>query len=150
MNNLDNSDIPLKYKNAFVKAALNDSRMRGAGLSNAEMKYWDKAARQSGGIGPDYDYGSVKNITKDSRGHSGDEGKLPWHPTFSNQSKYAGLAAYGTWDNIRPDGSGDYHLTPKIMNDDRMWNLQMAVNQNRTDGDRYFFPNGKQMLPRKR
>ena len=39
MNNLDSSDIPLKYKNAFVKAALNDSRMRGAGLSNAEMNY---------------------------------------------------------------------------------------------------------------
>jgi len=46
-------------------------------------------ARLLGGIGPDYDYSQIGKL--DSRGHGSDIGKLPWHPTFSNQSNYASM-----------------------------------------------------------
>ena len=35
------------------------------------------------------DYIDMGNLSMNSDGHGGDEGKLPWHPTFSNQSAFA-------------------------------------------------------------
>ena len=48
----------------------------------------DNLARSIKGIGPDYDYGAGSK-QMDLRGHLGDAGKLPWHPTFSNESVYS-------------------------------------------------------------
>jgi hypothetical protein len=36
-----------------------------------------------------YGYIDMGNMNINSSGHGGDEGKLPWHPTFSNQSVFA-------------------------------------------------------------
>ena len=52
-----------------------------------ELGNSDKLARLLGIIGPDYDYSKTSGI--DSRGHSTDLGKLPWHPTFSQESAYS-------------------------------------------------------------
>jgi hypothetical protein len=80
---MDNAE-KLRAYNAWAKAALRDPRMRGLGLSEDMMRKWDMAARETGQIGPDYGYG-LSDI--DSRGHFGDVGKMPWHPTYSDQSK---------------------------------------------------------------
>ena len=48
----------------------------------------DQYAKSVGAVGPDYDYGLAKGGA-DSREHYTDAGKLPGHPTFSNQSAYS-------------------------------------------------------------
>ena len=64
----------------------------------------DNYARITGGIGPDYDYGKAGTV--DGRGHVGDTGKLPNHPTFSQESAYSnGLAQGGRWI---ADAEGNY------------------------------------------
>ena len=47
----------------------------------------ESLARALGGIGPDYDYSMIKKL--DERNHGTDAGKLPWHPTFSDESEYS-------------------------------------------------------------
>jgi hypothetical protein len=61
----------------------------------------DRMAMALGLVGPDYDYGAGGAYNKRT-GHYGDAGKLPNHPTFSNQSNYAGGPglAGGVWDTI--------------------------------------------------
>lgn len=61
----------------------------------------DNLARETKGIGPDYDYSYAKE-EPDGNGHYSDIGKLPNHPTFSNQSAYS-TPEYpgGTWDEIK-------------------------------------------------
>jgi hypothetical protein len=61
----------------------------------AKNDFW---ARMLGGVGPDYDYSFVRQ-GPDGRGHFTDAGKLPNHPTFSNQSAYADEAPLqaGRW-----------------------------------------------------
>lgn len=56
-------------------------------LLNLELGSNEAIARATNGIGPDYDYSKAGKL--DGRGHSSDAGKLPWHPTFSTQSKYS-------------------------------------------------------------
>jgi len=115
--------------------------------SRADEARVEQFAKQFRTLGNDYDY-SASDVV-DGRLHYNDKGKLPWHATFSGLSKYAGLGPHGTWDNTRPDGSGDFHLTKEMMTNDRMGNLQWMVDNKYTDGDRYFLPNGKQMEARK-
>jgi len=56
----------------------------------------DTTARALGWIGPDYDYRYIGKL--DNRGHGGDGGKLPWHPTFSKGSVYSeGNVIGGDW-----------------------------------------------------
>ncbi len=51
------------------------------------LQLWEIMAKQTGSLGPDYDYSKQGNM--DERGHGSDKGKMPWHPTFSNQSAFA-------------------------------------------------------------
>ena len=45
-------------------------------------------AQATNSLGRDYDYGLAKKGV-DNRLHYSDEGKMPWHPTFSRESAYA-------------------------------------------------------------
>ena len=66
-------------------------------------------ARGLAGSGVDYDYSKIKKTDKqDERGHSTDSGKLPWHPTFSDQSEYSSsLDRGGHWGKT-VDGKDTY------------------------------------------
>jgi len=74
------------------------------------MGNWDRLARYTDTMGPDYDYSKVTNGHIDSRGHMDDIGKLPWHPTFSQGSTYGDpssknfISLGGVWEgnNYRP------------------------------------------------
>ena len=48
----------------------------------------EKVARMTGGISGGYDYGK-SDLVQASNGHYSDSGKLPYHPTFSTDSKYS-------------------------------------------------------------
>jgi hypothetical protein len=65
---------------------------------NMFLSNWDRMAEATGGLGPNYDY-SLLNARDISSGHYGDAGKLPWHPTFSNESAYSSPQFMGgRWD----------------------------------------------------
>jgi hypothetical protein len=72
------------------------------------------------------DYVYFDGTQGNSLGHMGDVGKLPWHPTFSNESAFAtnsvnqsgnniGLAEGGQWIE---NGNGGYQYQPSI------WQMQ--------------------------
>ncbi len=107
-------------------------------MSDEDIGLWDQLARKSKGIGPDYDYSLMGLV--DSRGHSGDAGKLPNHPTFSNESAYSGLAnelVGGSWkgSTFTPADWQQQDLSAKA----RQW----MVDNNHTDGDIYLDASGK-------
>ena len=60
-------------------------------FSRPDLKLFEESARLGSRKGLDYDYGMSDPMTRllDGRGHGSDKGKLPWHPTFSNQSAFA-------------------------------------------------------------
>lgn len=67
-------------------------------------------AKATGGIYGDYDYGA--GGIQGANGHYGDIGKLPWHPTFSNESKYSNAETPGgAWGNI-PGAKEQWVFTP--------------------------------------
>lgn len=76
MNNYFGEDSISKFKNQQI---------------NDIIRAVDERARATNNIGPDYDYSvaAAYNNSPDTRGHLSDIGKLPWHPTFSNQSAYS-------------------------------------------------------------
>jgi hypothetical protein len=142
-NRVDNSDIPVASRLALVKDMLSSNYMRD--MSEQDMMLWDKAARESKSVGPDYDYGFSGEL--DDRGHSSDRGKLPNHPTFSNLSEYStgGLAEFhpkatgGSWSNDGVFTPSDNQVKRGSINI-----LQWMMDNNRNDGDRYMNPiNGK-------
>lgn len=46
-------------------------------------------------------------------GHSSDIGKLPWHPTFSNESAYSSSAYQGgQWSDLNLEGASQF--TPSL------------------------------------
>ena len=51
------------------------------------LRMLEDNARAFGWRGNDYDYGMIGAL--DGRGHGSDRGKLPNHPTFSNESAFA-------------------------------------------------------------
>lgn len=62
------------------------------GINGIQNKYNNEStnelqAKLFNSIGQDYDYGLAN--AQDARGHYTDTGKLPWHPTFSNESSYS-------------------------------------------------------------
>lgn len=76
----------------------------------------DREARKSGGIGPDYDYSKDQSV--DGRGHNSDAGKLPNHPTFSDQSDYANeKTPGGHWGN--KNGKDTYTPSVQMVTDGR-------------------------------
>jgi len=57
----------------------------------------DMLAQALGTLGPDYDYSLAE--AKNANGHYSDLGKLPWHPTFSQESAYSSPNFLGgVWD----------------------------------------------------
>ena len=66
----------------------------------------ERYAELTGGMGQDYDYRLATK--RDDRGHGGDVGKLPWHPTFSTQSAFSThKQPGGVW------GQGTFQPTPR-------------------------------------
>jgi hypothetical protein len=121
--------------------------MHKAGMSNKEindtMRLWDDAARKTKGMGPNYDYGaSTRGL--DLRGHGGDEGKLPNHPTFSNESIYAdsniGLGG-GSW-TIGKDEIGTFTQSRRQIANGNTRKLQWMMDNNKNDRDIYLDANG--------
>jgi len=56
----------------------------------------DRLAKVLGGISGDYDYSQGGEAN--AMGHYTDKGKMPWHPTFSNESVYSNADnAGGEW-----------------------------------------------------
>lgn len=56
----------------------------------------DSLAKLLGGISGDYDYGQDREAG--AQGHYSDKGKMPWHPTFSEESNYStDKYSGGTW-----------------------------------------------------
>ena len=84
-----------------------------------EASLSDKIAEITKGIGPDYDYSLVSRKAGE---HGSDVGKLPNHPTFSNQSAYHTAETQGgTWGK---DADGRDTYTPS----------QQMVQQGKTEG----------------
>jgi hypothetical protein len=88
--------------------------------TEALLKLIEDNGRKLNNLGVDYDYSRSGSV--DDRGHSSDAGKLPWHPTYSNQSDYAtGSVEYpgGTWsrdfqgDIFRPSVRQTKIMTPE-------------------------------------
>ena len=75
----------------------------------------DRMAMALGLVGPDYDYGAGGAYNKVT-GHYGDAGKLPNHPTFSNESNYSGKGlAGGVWSEVvTPDGKVQQVYSPSV------------------------------------
>ena len=82
------------------------------------------------------DYVYFDGVKSNNLGHMGDKGKLPWHPTFSNESVFAtnaknnsniGLAEGGEW--LEGD-NGDYQYAPS--------NWQMSQPNYLRDLQRYY------------
>ncbi len=57
-------------------------------LELANSKERDDLAKTTGSWSHGYDYGK-SDIIQASNGHYSDSGKLPWHPTFSDESVYS-------------------------------------------------------------
>lgn len=89
-------------------ADVSRGRLTDVGLS-------DRLARALSLVGPDYDY-SKQQGALDFRLHGSDLGKLPNHPTFSDQSYYnaPGLAG-GQWgEHFNQDGKLVQSYTPSL------------------------------------
>lgn len=68
-------------------------------------------AKATGGVYGDYDYGAG-GIQQGVDGHYGDIGKMPWHATFSNESKYSTVETPGgIWSNV-PGAKEQWVFTP--------------------------------------
>ena len=80
-------------------------------------------ARKFGKIGQDYDYSKIGKL--DYRGHGTDKGKLPWHPTFSNESEYSGSNfTGGVWDR-----NGNYTPSMDMIKSGQTAGLQKYFNK---------------------
>jgi len=72
-------------------------------LELANSKERDDVAKNTGSWSHGYDYGK-SDMIQESDGHYSDSGKLPWHPTFSDESAYSSHKFKGgTWST--PEGS---------------------------------------------
>ena len=74
----------------------------------------DYNARALGEIFGDYDYSKADEVNR--FGHSTDLGKLPWHPTFSDQSAYNSLATpAGHWnEQSNSEGKLGWNYQPSL------------------------------------
>ena len=69
----------------------------------------DNVAEITNGLGPDYDYSLA---SRNGNEHASDVGKLPNHPTFSNQSAYHSIENQGgVWGK---DVNGRDTYTPSV------------------------------------
>jgi hypothetical protein len=75
-----------------------------------EVNRPDFYAKMNGGVYGDFDYGA--DNVKGEFGHYTDKGKLPYHPTFSNESKYSNAQTPGgDWDYNPKQG---WVFTPSV------------------------------------
>ena len=83
-------------------------------LDLARSKARDDLAKQTRNWSGDYDYGK-SDMVQAANGHYSDSGKLPWHPTFSTESKYSSPEFKGgTW--TEEHGSNTmYNPNPKVI-----------------------------------
>ena len=92
-------EVPVKTKKGQwgVTGQTKPWPMAPGGL-NELIREDDELARLTGGIGPDYDY-SYAESGPDGRAHYTDRGKLPTHPTYSDESAYADRVPFepGHW-----------------------------------------------------
>ena len=90
----------MKKQTDMEKLSLSAFMDRGMKEDQMLDGYRDTMARQFAGAGPDYDYSMVSAFDRLSTGgHIGDIGKLPNHPTFSNESLYDSKETpAGTWE----------------------------------------------------
>ena len=83
------------------------------GLGNIDLQRYhdfelaEKVARMSGGLSGGYDY-SKSDLVQAINGHYSDSGKLPFHPTFSTDSKYSNSEFKGGEWNQGSDGRYKY------------------------------------------
>jgi len=99
-------------------------------------------ARHTDGMGLDYDYGLAAKAIVEGKakgladnGHSTDVGKLPWHPTFSQESGYSNSKTPGgVWDKY-----GNYRPSVQMATDGRVRGLSEYF--------REVEPNGKLLTP---
>jgi hypothetical protein len=119
--------IPQSFYSAFLQQQGNAEHDR------------DTFARDYGQYGPDYDYRLVDPTDIDMRQHGNDIGKLPNHPTFSNQSFYSGPNyPGGEWSR---DFIGN-RFTPSA----RMW-LQPGYRENINQYMQYADPDTRVFRP---
>ena len=86
-----------------------------SGLGNIDLQRYhdyelaEKVARMTGGISGNYDYGK-SDLVQAANGHYSDSGKLPYHPTFSTDSKYSNSEFKGgEWSQ---DSNGRHMYSP--------------------------------------
>ena len=60
-------------------------------FARPDLRLFEESSRLGGRMALDYDYSKSDPVARllDPRNHGTDLGKLPWHPTFSNQSAFA-------------------------------------------------------------
>lgn len=154
-NGLSETAIPFEYRKALaLDMYKNDPylSMKKSGMSDKEIndtyRDWDRAARESNSMGPDYDYTELRSV--DGRGHGSDTGKLYRHPTFSNESQYAdrslGLSG-GNWD-IDANGTGTFTPTKRQIDEGIVNRLQRMVDMGHNDGDIYTDGKGNVLQPK--
>ena len=99
----------------LIRANPNKYRTNTMTLDPRWIKQQELKAELIGGLGFDYDYGMMFG-GRGANGHGTDEGKLPWHPTFSNQSMFADKELHpgGIW-SVNENGQDVF--TPSA----RMW-----------------------------
>ena len=128
-----------KNKIAYAKSIIEKDPQQF--MEGKDIGLWDQVARKQRGLGPDYDYSMATAL--DSRGHAGDIGKLPNHPTFSDESAYSGTSGLvgGHWNgNV-------FTPAPWQLHDHSAKIRQWLVDNNRTDGDIYLGADGKPLTP---
>ena len=92
-----------------------------SGLGNIDLQRYhdyelaEKVARMSGGISGDYDYGK-SDMIQAANGHYSDSGKLPYHPTFSTDSKYSNSEFKGGEWSQDSDGRHMYSPSEDMIN----------------------------------
>ena len=105
---------------------------------------WDKMARENKLIGPDYDYSLGGAV--DNNGHMTDMGKLPNHPTYSQESWFSKNTDKkgGSW---MQDKNGRWIFAPQewqVNNPEGLDNLLRYFGREKGRGiDEILLPNGE-------
>ena len=112
--------------NRFIRASPDKYKRGDMQLLSKYIRDQELYARITGGIGEDYDYGYAGEV--DERGHLTDAGKLPWHPTFSNQSAFVTEEnPGGIWGH---DSGGDTFEPTDRMKTKRFYDYMKHVEPN--------------------
>lgn len=91
------------------------------GLGNIDLQRYhdyelaEKVAIMSRGISGGYDYGK-SDLVQATNGHYSDSGKLPYHPTFSTDSKYSNSEFKGGEWSQGLDGRYKYRPSEDMIN----------------------------------